>query len=123
MLTRGAELTFAKQPVIEGSTGIIVGYVGVDWFDFEGRRRLEFGYRLASEVRGLGYATERAEPCSPPQLRRTAARSWRSSTRPTAHRRTSPASSGSASGSRPSWRATSTSCTGCASTADIPSTE
>ncbi|HET6918829.1 MAG TPA: GNAT family N-acetyltransferase [Jiangellaceae bacterium] len=58
MLTRGAELTFAKQPVIERSTGIIVDYVGVDWFDFEGRRRLEFGYRLASEARGLGYATE-----------------------------------------------------------------
>jgi RimJ/RimL family protein N-acetyltransferase len=58
MLARGAELTFAKQPVIERSTGIVVGYAGVDWFDFEGCRRLEFGYRLVPEARGLGYATE-----------------------------------------------------------------
>ena len=58
MLTRGAELPFARQPVIERSTGIIVGYTGVDWFDFDGRRRLEFGYRLVPEVRGRGYATE-----------------------------------------------------------------
>jgi RimJ/RimL family protein N-acetyltransferase len=58
MLARGAELPFAKQPVIERSTGTIVGYAGVDWFDFERRRRLEFGYRLIPEARGLGYATE-----------------------------------------------------------------
>lgn len=58
MLATGAELPFAKQPVIEHSTGIIVGYAGVDWFDFEGRRRLEFGYRLVPQARGLGYATE-----------------------------------------------------------------
>lgn len=58
MLTRGAELPFAKQPVIERSTGIIVGYAGVDRFDFEGRRRLELGYRLVPEARRLGYATE-----------------------------------------------------------------
>jgi RimJ/RimL family protein N-acetyltransferase len=58
MLARGAELSFAKQPVIERSTGVIVGYAGVNWFDFEGRRRLEFGYRLVPEARGRGYATE-----------------------------------------------------------------
>ena len=58
MLVRGAELAFAKQPVIERSTGVIVGYAGVNWFAFEGRRRLEFGYRLVPETRGLGYATE-----------------------------------------------------------------
>jgi len=58
MLARGAELPFAKQPVIERSTGTIVGYAGVDWFDFEGRRRLEFGYRLVPRARGMGYATE-----------------------------------------------------------------
>lgn len=58
MLARGAELAFAKQPVIERSTGVIVGYAGVNWFDFEGRRRLEFGYRLVPEARGVGYATE-----------------------------------------------------------------
>lgn len=58
MLATGAELSFAKQTVIERSTGIIVGYVGVDWFELEGRRRLEFGYRLVPAARGLGYATE-----------------------------------------------------------------
>lgn len=58
MLTRGTELPFAKQPVIERSTGTIVGYAGVDWFRFEGRRRLELGYRLVPEARRLGYATE-----------------------------------------------------------------
>jgi RimJ/RimL family protein N-acetyltransferase len=58
MLVRGAELPFAKQPVIVRSTGVIVGYAGVNWFDFEGRPRLEFGYRLVPEARGVGYATE-----------------------------------------------------------------
>jgi RimJ/RimL family protein N-acetyltransferase len=61
MLVRGAEFAFAKQPVIERSTGIIVGYVGVNWFDFEGRRRLEFGYRLVPRARGVGYATEASQ--------------------------------------------------------------
>lgn len=61
MLVRGAELTFAKQPVIERSTGIIVGYAGVEWFEFEGRRRLEFGYRLVPEARGRGYAIEASQ--------------------------------------------------------------
>jgi RimJ/RimL family protein N-acetyltransferase len=58
MLVRAAELPFAKQPVIERSSGSILGYVGVNWFEFEGDRRLEFGWRLAPEARGLGYATE-----------------------------------------------------------------
>ena len=58
MLIRGAELTFAKQPVIERSSGLIIGYSGVNWFDFEGERRLEYGYRLIPEARGKGYATE-----------------------------------------------------------------
>jgi RimJ/RimL family protein N-acetyltransferase len=58
MLRNGTELPYAKQPVIEQSTGTIVGYSGVAWFDFEGQRRLEFGYRLVPEARGRGYATE-----------------------------------------------------------------
>jgi RimJ/RimL family protein N-acetyltransferase len=61
MLVTGTELAFAKQPVIERSTASIVGYVGVDWFEFEDQRRLEFGYRLVPEARGLGYATEAAQ--------------------------------------------------------------
>jgi len=58
MLVRGEEVTFAKQPVVERSTGLIVGYSGVNWFDFEGQRRLEFGWRLIPEARGMGYGTE-----------------------------------------------------------------
>ena len=58
MLRNAAELLYAKQPLTELSTGKIVGYAGVAWFDFEGERRLEFGYRLVPEARGRGYATE-----------------------------------------------------------------
>lgn len=58
MLRRAQELPFAKQPVLERATGTIIGYAGVDWFEFEGRNRLEFGYRLVPEARGQGYATE-----------------------------------------------------------------
>jgi len=60
MLERALELPFAKQPVIERDSGTIVGYAGVNWFDFEGQRRLEFGWRLVPEARGRGYATEAA---------------------------------------------------------------
>jgi RimJ/RimL family protein N-acetyltransferase len=58
MLERAGELAFAKQPVIERSSGIILGYVGVNWFEFEDVRRLEFGWRLVPDARGRGYATE-----------------------------------------------------------------
>lgn len=55
------DVPFAKQPVIERSSGIITGYTGVDWFDWQGLPRLEFGWRLAPEYRGRGYATEAAQ--------------------------------------------------------------
>jgi RimJ/RimL family protein N-acetyltransferase len=58
MLSNAIHLSFAKQPIIERSTGETLGYCGVDWFDLEGDQRLEFGYRLVAEARGLGYATE-----------------------------------------------------------------
>ena len=58
MLERAAELPFAKQPVIERRTGSIVGYSGVNSFEFEEQRHLEYGYRLVPEARGKGYATE-----------------------------------------------------------------
>ncbi len=51
---------FAKQTIIERSTGQIIGYTGVDETDFEGERRLEFGWRLVPQARGRGYATEAA---------------------------------------------------------------
>jgi RimJ/RimL family protein N-acetyltransferase len=58
MLQRCEEIPFAKQPVVERASGIVVGYCGVDWLDIEGARCLEFGYRLVPEARGKGYATE-----------------------------------------------------------------
>jgi RimJ/RimL family protein N-acetyltransferase len=58
MLVRAAEIPFAKQPVIDRASGLILGYSGVNWFDFEGERRLEYGYRLVPDARGRGYATE-----------------------------------------------------------------
>jgi len=58
MLKTADDIPFAKQPLIERATGTIVGYAGVAWFEFEGERRLEFGWRLVPEARGRGYATE-----------------------------------------------------------------
>jgi RimJ/RimL family protein N-acetyltransferase len=58
MLRTASEVPFAKQPVIDLATNRIVGYSGVAWFEFEGARLLEFGYRLVPEARGRGYATE-----------------------------------------------------------------
>jgi RimJ/RimL family protein N-acetyltransferase len=58
MLVRAKEFSFAKQPIIEQSSGQIIGYSGVDRFEFEGASRLEYGYRLVPEARGRGYATE-----------------------------------------------------------------
>jgi len=58
MLERAVELSFAKQPIIERSSGTIIGYSGADTFEFEGESRLEYGYRLVPEARGQGYATE-----------------------------------------------------------------
>jgi RimJ/RimL family protein N-acetyltransferase len=49
---------FGKQPVVELSSGLVVGYTGVDYIHFEGKSWLEWGYRLVPECRGLGYATE-----------------------------------------------------------------
>lgn len=58
MLARCAEVSFAKQAIVELSSGIVVGYTGVDWIDLDGRRWLEWGYRLVPAARGKGYATE-----------------------------------------------------------------
>lgn len=58
MLERAVELPFMKQPVIERSSGNIVGYAGVNRFDWAEQEWLEFGWRLVPEARGHGYATE-----------------------------------------------------------------
>ena len=58
MLVVSSSVPYAKQPVIERATGVIVGYTGVDAVDFEGLNRLEWGWRFVPEARGRGYATE-----------------------------------------------------------------
>ena len=58
MLARCAELSFAKQAIVERCSGVVIGYTGVDWIEFDGRRWLEWGYRLVPAARGKGYATE-----------------------------------------------------------------
>jgi RimJ/RimL family protein N-acetyltransferase len=58
MLQTAERVPFAKQPIVERSSGEIVGYSGAAWFEFEGAPRLEFGYRLVPSARGQGYATE-----------------------------------------------------------------
>ncbi len=54
-------IPFGKQPVVELSSGLVVGYTGVDYIDLEGKTWLEWGYRLVPECRGLGYATEASQ--------------------------------------------------------------
>lgn len=58
MLEMVRDVPFAKQPIIERSSATIVGYTGVDWYEFDSGRGLEFGYRLAPRYRGRGYVTE-----------------------------------------------------------------
>lgn len=51
-------IPFGKQPVVELSSGLVVGYTGVDHIEIDGKTWLEWGYRLVPECRGRGYATE-----------------------------------------------------------------
>jgi RimJ/RimL family protein N-acetyltransferase len=58
MLARCRQLSFAKQPIVERCSRVVIGYTGVDWIEFNGGRWLEWGYRLVPAARGEGYATE-----------------------------------------------------------------
>ncbi len=60
MLSLAAAVPYAKQPIIERRSGVIVGYTGVATVKIDGVERLEWGWRLAAGARGLGYATEAA---------------------------------------------------------------
>jgi RimJ/RimL family protein N-acetyltransferase len=67
MLAMCEVIPFAKQPIVERGSGLVVGYTGVDYFTLEGEERLEWGYRLVPDARGLGYATEASQallPCA-----------------------------------------------------------
>ncbi len=61
MLAMCETVPFAKQPIVERASGLVVGYTGVDYFTFEGEERLEWGYRLVPQSRGLGYPTEASQ--------------------------------------------------------------
>jgi [ribosomal protein S5]-alanine N-acetyltransferase len=58
MMAFSRKVPFGKQAIVESSTASVVGYVGVDEFEFLGEIRFEFGYRLDKVVHGIGYATE-----------------------------------------------------------------
>lgn len=58
MLAVASAVPYAKQPVIDRSTGGIVGYTGVDAVELDGLNRLEWGWRFVPTARGRGYATE-----------------------------------------------------------------
>ena len=108
MLERAAELPFAKQPVIELRTGCIIGYSGVNCFEFEEQRHLEYGYRLVPEARGKGYATEAGRALLALAEETFAGEILAMIDPRTPRRRTSPASSASCSGSRRSSTGSST---------------
>ena len=58
-LNRSSE-KFNKLAVVDRCTGKLIGYCGVEHCELEGKAELELGYRLTSESRGRGYATEAA---------------------------------------------------------------
>jgi RimJ/RimL family protein N-acetyltransferase len=60
MMNFSLKLAFGKRAIVEASAASLIGYVGVDEFQFRGKSRLEFGYRLVRASRGYGYATEAA---------------------------------------------------------------
>ncbi len=58
MMSVSDEVPFAKQPIVERASGVVIGYTGVDYIEFENEMRLEWGYRQIPECRDRGYATE-----------------------------------------------------------------
>jgi [ribosomal protein S5]-alanine N-acetyltransferase len=58
MFSLANAVEYAKQPVIERTSDVIIGYTGVGTVVLDGLHRLEWGWRLVPEARGQGYATE-----------------------------------------------------------------
>lgn len=58
MLRVADAVPYAKQPIVERTSGVIVGYTGVGSVVLDGADRLEWGWRLVPGARRQGYATE-----------------------------------------------------------------
>ena len=58
MLDMSELVAYAKQPIVERSSGTIMGYTGVGVISFDGAEYLEWGWRLLPAARGKGFATE-----------------------------------------------------------------
>ncbi len=58
MLGLAESVPYAKQPIVERTSGVIVGYTGVGTVVLDGIDRLEWGWRLVPEARRRGFATE-----------------------------------------------------------------
>jgi Acetyltransferase (GNAT) domain len=58
MPVRCCQISLAKQPITERSSRSVVGYTDVERTEFEDHDWPEWGYRLATQARGKGYATE-----------------------------------------------------------------
>jgi len=57
-LTGYQDSEIGKLAVIEKTSGCLIGYCGVEPFDYHGKAHIELGYRLVASARGNGYAVE-----------------------------------------------------------------
>ncbi len=55
-----ADHGISKFPIFRKTDGVFVGTCGADFFELDGQRELEMGYRLLLEHWNQGYATEAA---------------------------------------------------------------
>ncbi|MGF1741943.1 GNAT family N-acetyltransferase [Vibrio profundum] len=58
LLTAFDDFGIGKFAVVEESSGELIGYCGVAYFEYAGCNKVELGYRLKTTARGKGYALE-----------------------------------------------------------------
>lgn len=76
MLAVCQAIPFGKQPIVERSSGVILGYTGVDYIDLDGRTWLEWGYRLIPESAAVVTPLRPARLCWPRPAPITPASCW-----------------------------------------------